>query len=247
MADRAVVTFASEEFAGRAARMVDSVHHVGFDGDVITFGPEYPEGWPTNREVPFAFKPRAVAEAVRRGARSVLWLDASCLAVRPLTDLFGAVDDRGYVLFRNGSRMLGEWAGDATLEWFGVYREDAMAIPEVNAAALGLNVDHPVGAEFLRRWVAAADAGTPFRGRTAPMLRAADYPDVKWNRNGAVSADRRVRGHRHDQTVAGLIAHDLGLELIGRALRPARLVEVPALRAAGPTILVVRDEGLPNG
>ena len=45
-----------------------------------------------------------------------------------------------------------------------------------------------------------------------------DYQAVKWNRGARVSSDPRVRGHRHDQTVAGVLAAQLGMRLSSEGL-----------------------------
>jgi 5-methylcytosine-specific restriction endonuclease McrA len=44
------------------------------------------------------------------------------------------------------------------------------------------------------------------------------YQAVKWNRGARVSSDPRVRGHRHDQTVAGVLAAQLGMRLSSEGL-----------------------------
>jgi hypothetical protein len=239
VAERAVVSFATDRFLARQQRLRESLVRVGFGGRVLAWGPAYPEGWPTQWDVPFAFKPLSFAAARRCGAEVVLWMDASCAAIRPLEPLLDEVERRGYALFGNGGYVVGAWSADVALEHFGVSRDAAMQIPEVNAAAVGLDLRHPLGAEFLARWSAAASEGTPFRGSADPIRAKDDYGDIKWNRNGKVSPDPRVGGHRHDQTVAGLVAHELGMELTDGVLVP-----FPEGRAAvGPrtAILVVRD------
>jgi hypothetical protein len=140
------------------------------------------------------------------------------VAVRPLDRLFAKIARDGYLLFRNWRFIAGEWAGDAALERFGMTRDEAMGIPEVNACALGLDFGHPTGAAFLEQWLGEARRGTAFRGTDDPIAGADDFKAVKWNRRQRVSADPRVRGHRHDQTVAGLLAYRLGMRLTKHGL-----------------------------
>jgi hypothetical protein len=44
------------------------------------------------------------------------------------------------------------------------------------------------------------------------------YQAVKWNLGARVSPDPRVRGHRHDQTVDGVLAAQLGMRLSSEGL-----------------------------
>jgi hypothetical protein len=206
----------SDEAYPRSLRRLErSLRRVRFRGDVLLWPPgSYPHGCPPHLVVPFAFKPFCFAEARERGHRLLLWLDSSCLAVRPLDGLFEQLEREGYLLFRNADYRVGSWAADEALRALDLDRDEAMELPEVNAAAIGLNLDHPVAAEFLERWLDAARAGTAFRGVEGDDAFTLDrYLELKWNTNGSVSSDPRVLGHRHDQTVAGVLAHRLGMAL----------------------------------
>jgi hypothetical protein len=119
-------------------RLRRSLVDVGFDGRVAGWPPgSYPRGCPSHLEVPFAFKPYCLAQAREGGARWVLWIDASCVAVRPLDRVFAAIERDGYLLFRNPPWRVGQWASDLTLERFGLTRDEALELPEVNAARPG--------------------------------------------------------------------------------------------------------------
>lgn len=143
----------------------------------------------------------------------MLWLDSSIVVVRPLDPLYEEIERRGYLLFRNGGARVGEWSSDAFLEWYGIDRGEAMAIPEVVGTAIGLDLRSEVGRSFLDAWMAGALAGTPFRGRPEPFAEREAYEDSRWNRSNAVSADSRVLGHRHDQSVASVLAFRAGMTL----------------------------------
>jgi HNH endonuclease len=93
-----------------------------------------------------------------------------------------------------------------------------MEMPEVNAAVIGLNTSSPVSNLFLERWRRAAQEGLAFRGVSDQLRDRKDYQAVKWNRGARVSSDPRVRGHRHDQTVAGVLAAQLGMRLSSAGL-----------------------------
>ena len=199
-------------FAAGLERLSRSLEQVGFDGIFAAWSDRFPRGCPTHFEVPFAFKPYCLVAAREAGAELVLWLDSSCVAVRPLDRLFAELDRSGYLLFRNGRWAVGEWASDEALRRLGVTRDEAMAIPELNAAAIGLDLRNPTADAFLDRWYEEAQHGTAFRGVEEPLAGRGDYEAVKANRHRRVSDDPRVRGHRHDQTVAGVLAHRLGMQ-----------------------------------
>ena len=189
---RAVVSLgtARGNYGRGLRRLSASLRRVGFGGEQLLWPPgRFPAGCPDQLEVPFAFKPFCLAEATARGIDSLLWLDASCLAIKSLDPLFAAIEANGHLLFRNGARVVGEWASDAALEALSLSRDEAMALPELNAAAIGLSVRHPVGAAFLDQWLGLARAGVVFRGTREPLTSWEDYRDVKWNRADRVSTD----------------------------------------------------------
>jgi hypothetical protein len=198
----------------------------------------FPAGCPDHLDVPFAFKPHCFVEARRAGLESVLWMDASCVAIRPLEPLFDVLERTGYLLFRNANHVVGSWASDEALEALGVSREETMAMPEVNAAALGLSMNDPLALTFLNGWFEAARAVVPFRGTRETLETWDDYAATKWNRDGSISAEPRVRGHRHDQTVAGVLAHRLGMKLTTEGLQAYSRTQKTRLR---PTTAIVID------
>jgi hypothetical protein len=233
-----------KQYPAALSRLEASLRAAGFDGQLICWrGGNLPVGAPDHATVPFAFKPCGLAEARRRGCRILLWLDASCVVVRPIRPLLERIARTGYLLFANQDLRLGAWASDVALDAFGLDRDRAMDIPEINAAVIGIDAGDRVGGEFLDRWLAAAEAGVAFRGVVEPLRGSDDYRDVKWNRGGRVSADPRVRGHRHDQTVAGILAHQLGMELATAGVQPytrRRLIHRET------RIIIDRDVGKPG-
>jgi hypothetical protein len=196
-----------------------------------------PDGCPSHLDAPFAFKPFALEQARVAGADFVLWLDAACVAIRSLAPLVAALERDGHLLFRNHEPRLGEWCADLTLETFALSREEAMTLPEVDAAVLGLDLRRPHARRFLERWLEAAASELPFRGVSERVATAEQADAVKWNRGGIVSADPRVRGHRHDQSVAGILAHELGMPLRDGGLQAWSLER----RALAPATRIVKD------
>jgi hypothetical protein len=166
-------------------------------------------------------------------------MDSACVAVRSLDPVFAAIEDQGYALFRNPGRV-GEWCADATLGALGVEREEAMQWPALNAAALGLDLEHPLATEFLECWHEAARHEVPFRGTPERLETAEARQAVKWNTANRVSSDPRVRGHRHDQSVAGILAGRLGMVPLPEGLEAYRTGETRIRRQTA--IVVVRDD-----
>jgi hypothetical protein len=53
--------------------------------------------------------------------------------------------------------------------------------------------------------------GITAKGTTNIIKDLDDYQEITWNKNKRISSDQRVRGHRHDQSAAGIVAHRLGM------------------------------------
>ena len=223
------------------SRLGRSLRQVGFSGEFRSWAPgDFPPGCPPHLDVPFAFKPFCVAEARARGAQAVLWLDSSCLVVRSLDPIFEAIETNGYVLFRNGTYRVGEWASDLALSEFGLTRERALTLPEVCGGAIGLSFNHRIGVEFFEAWLEAAHKATAFRGTHERPASWTDFEDMKWNRSGRASSDPRVHGHRHDQTVAGILADRFGMELTLDGLEDYLLMEEGAQPRPATAIVIDR-------
>ena len=223
-------------------RLERSLRQVGFVGEFMCWRPgRYPEDCRAHKDVPFAFKPYCLAEARRRGSDLLLWLDTSCVAVRSLEPLFDQIERDGYILFKNRRYRVGEWASDEALSVLGIGRDQAMEMPEVNGAAIGLNTSSHVSHSFLEKWCRVAYEGVAFRGVSGQLRTQTDYQDVKWNRDGRVSSDPRVRGHRHDQTVAGILAAQLGMRLSSEGLQASS----PRTRVIDPKTRIIIDRSAP--
>jgi hypothetical protein len=87
-------------------------------------------------------------------------------------------------------------------------------------------------------WLAQAQDGLTFRGIPGGPMSREDEADMRWNRSGRISADSRVRGHRSDQTVAGVLAHRLGMHLTYEGLIACRHGTNP------PSVILVNDRAL---
>jgi hypothetical protein len=68
---------------------------------------------------------------------------------------------------------------------------------------MGFNIHNPTAKEFLDQYISASELGvsSPYNG---------DWS----NNNLEVSNDMRVKGHRHDQSVASVLAEQMNIPII---------------------------------
>ncbi len=176
-------------------RLARSLVHHGCHDEFMLWKNKYPDGCPTHQDNPYAFKLAAIQAAFDAGHDQVLWLDTSAWAIQNPKPVLDKIEREGYYFWTSGYKC-GTWTNDATLQHFGVSRDEAMEIPMLYALAIGLDRRSGLSMEFFRRWKEACDLGL-FKG--------------SWTRSEG--DDERFMGHRHDQSSASLIAHQLGMEI----------------------------------
>ena len=112
------------------------------------------------------------------------------------------MEKHGYLIFQE-EHSVGEYCSDAALETLEIEREESFDMPCCWATVMGFDVRHPNARAFLARWQALSMDGQTF-------------PGPKWSGvfgwPKTASADPRVKGHRHDQTAASVIALKLGMD-----------------------------------
>lgn len=166
---------------------------------------ELPPGSPSHSVKPYAFKAYALMDAMRRNYTTLLWCDACILPVRDMEPLFKKIETDGVWFSRNGW-MNSEWTADsAYAALFPAMHYDAARvinakIPHVVATAFGIDVSHAVGRAFLADYFRLASETSAFCG---PWTNTVETPCGPYD----------VRGHRHDQTAASVIAWRLGVQL----------------------------------
>jgi len=189
-------------YAAAVDRVRTTLKASGYEGDFWAWETEYPAGCPSHQEAPFAFKPFCFLEAVAQGYEQILWVDASIIVRRNLAPLFQWMEHHGYVIFKE-DHSLGEYCSDAALEPLEIGREESFEMPCCWATVIGLDVRNPKARSFLSQWHALAIDGKTFPG---PKWSGV----FGWPRTA--SADPRVKGHRHDQTAASVVATKLGMD-----------------------------------
>lgn len=186
------VAFGSD-YEQKQVRLMDSLADK-FDGSLLFYRSESSIGAPPHTENPYAFKVFAFKKAAQEGFLQILWLDANVRVDGSLSPVWDAIEKDGYY-FIGPNGIVGEWSSDAALNAFNISREDALKIPEISGCVVGLDLEKRISQKFFEHWKLAMLDGL-FKG--------------DWrNDHNQVSLDNRVKGHRHDQTIASLLAHSL--------------------------------------
>ena len=176
-----------------AERQARSLQAVGETCDRIA-RTDLPPGCPSHQEQPFAFKPYIFKEARDLGYTHALWLDSTCVVHKPLDAIWETIDLEGG-FFWNSGFTCGQWCSDRCLDGMRCTREEAWRMPMIQATVIGLRFDADRG--FLDQWL-----------EHVPLFHGA------WtNKRGEVSRDPGVDGHRHDQSVASILANRMEFKM----------------------------------
>jgi len=193
---------AVKNFGRGLERIRQDLVATGCPADFLAWENQYPAGSPTILNAPFAFKPFCFHEARLRGYDIILWLDSSIKIKRSPAPLFDRIQEDGYLMFKE-CHSVGEYCKDEALGPLEITRAEAFLMPSCRASVLGLNLTRNRSLEFLRCWKALASDGITFPGPKWSGVRG--WPQT-------ASADPRVKGHRHDQTAASVVARRLGMD-----------------------------------
>lgn len=232
---RAVVCVATTERYQRGmARFFTALSQVDPKSMGIGFGCE-PKGCPSHIDIPYAFKAYALKETADDGVDLVLWCDACILPVRSMEPLWERIANDGYWICRNGWTNY-EWTADSAypdlfpemnsplldrrgMEPLDAVRDVNQNIPHVVATSFGLNVRSDIGKAFLAEYFRLASETKAFCGPWTNSNQAdpngvsiqqalGDMPRM------GPCGPPDVRGHRHDQSCASVIAWRLGMKLV---------------------------------
>lgn len=204
-----VVSFAdgSGHYAKAMMRLDLSLKSVGWGGEFQIFKGinDYAHiGSPQHKNhpdaVPYAFKAYSIKKAIEDGARFLLWCDSVIYATKDITPVFNHIKEHGYLLFDNIGYSTGDFTSDACLRQHSMTRQEAFNAPMLMACCMGFDVQNPIAKEFLDRYIAAASDGVSYQGGWT-------------NENLQVSSDQRCFGHRHDQSLASILAYQLGMTI----------------------------------
>lgn len=204
-----VVSFADAAgmYAKALMRLELSLKSVGFGSENEIFkgindyshinSPHHKGG---NNAVPYAFKAHSIQKAIEEGARYILWCDSVIYATKSIEPIFDHIKEHGYLLFDNIGYTVSDYTSDACLEKQGMTREEGFNSKMIMACVMGFDIENEKAKQFLSRYISAASDGVSYEG---------DW----FNNNLQVSVDSRCMGHRHDQSVASIIAKQLGMTI----------------------------------
>ena len=227
MTHRTVVNVATDSWIRMQDRLIREMHLYG--EHVMYWRQQLPPGSPPHREAgicaaanvdairPYAFKAYALKAAADQGFTSLLWCDSSVRPLRSLAPLWERIERDGYWICDNGWRN-DVWTADEAYDDL-FHDEDAgrqramnFTIHHVVATAFGLSLTHPLGRAFLDEYYLLASETRAFCG----PWQNTNHPDAAGVNNGhprGPCGPPHVRGHRHDQTAASVIAWRLGMVL----------------------------------
>ena len=195
-----IVNFSDYKFKAGQDRLRESLIKHGYLGDIILFNEFSEVGSKLHLEVPYQFKVYAIEKARQMGYDVVLYCDASLYAIKDVMPVIYHIIEKGYLLEYCGFKA-GQYSTDLCLNEFGLTRDDAMNIKLHSAGFTGLNFKNEKATQFFDRWLKLAKEEITFCG--------------DWNNERKqCSNDERCLGHRHDQTTASIIAHQLEIERI---------------------------------
>ena len=157
-----------------------------------------PVGCPKHDYINYAFKPYIINLA-RRTHDQVLWIDSACILQHDPKPIWDIIDAQGYYLQKNGWSP-GEWMTDRSLELMEVTRDEACDMTLLMANVMGFDFTSQICCKYFDRWL--------------NLSRNKDIFNGDWkNDKQQCSLDPRCLGHRHDQSVASVIANQMGLAI----------------------------------
>jgi hypothetical protein len=196
----AIVNFANGAWYPRGqTRLRKSLVETGFTGDFFGYQQYSEIDCPPHSSVPYAFKTYCLGRMRGLGYDAAIYVDASVWAVKSWEPIWDMIEKQGYYIEAAGA-WTGNWTKDSVLEKFGVTRDQAMTIPMFSAGFTGLNFHNDLANEFLTQWHSYCVDHESFKGTWG-------------NENGQMSKDPRCKGHRHDMSVASLLAWKLGMTI----------------------------------
>jgi hypothetical protein len=226
---RAIVSYASESFWDPLGRLERACSVIDPQAQLFMFR-ELPQWSPTHASRPYAFKAYAMKQVAPQ-TDLLFWFDSPILPLRALDPLWERIERDGYFMATAGN-------GDNNYQWTAdtaypilfpnlsleAAREESKKIPQVHAAVIGLNLRSEIGSAFLDRYYRLASETDAFCG---------PWYDESCGGPG-------VKGHRHDQTAASLIAYQLGFKL-------AEFPEPYAYDHATQGTIIVHDRSMRYG
>jgi len=162
-------------------RLLRSIQEHDSEVGWLAYTEEYPPNSPRHGlgpgEVRYQFKYHALREAIRRGYEYLLWMDASCLLLKPIQRIWKAIEEEGVVFFDNGGHLQSHWTSKDCLDAIGSSIEEAQQYTQITGAIQGYNVHSPLAMWVLGKILEYGKMVTPINGgsRTSPAPGYRDH------------------------------------------------------------------------
>jgi hypothetical protein len=151
---------------------------------------------PTHQALNYGFKTYAIQRALDLGYTKIVWIDSAVYPIVPIDAFIQHVENNALTFFDNHGLPLGAWCSDACLSYFNINREDAFNIQQTMGCLFGLNFEREEAHAFFNEYQHACLLPTIANG--------------SWiYSNPNLSGDIRIKGHRHDQSIASCILHKM--------------------------------------
>lgn len=182
------------------------------------FWQKLPANWPDPRKKPYSFKAFALHEAAKT-CDLVLWLDSSIVPIGVLNDVWAQIERDGYFLVDGGYGDNYTWTADsAYADLFpgmaiDTARKYNRQIPQIVAGIIGLDVRSKIGSKFLNEYYRLAKDTNAFCG---PWANSNCKERPQYGQGSSYTTEPcgppDVKGHRHDQSAASVIAYFLDMK-----------------------------------
>lgn len=213
------VSFGLRHFQEHQDRLVNTLQRQG--EKYMTWWNRLPEGSPTHKDKPYAFKAHALR--IAKNHDLVMWADSCIVPVKRLDRIWEYAREHG-VWMSYGGWTNYEWTADsAYAELFKSETCDMEAvrlinrsIPHVAATAFAIDQRHEIGQQFLSEYIRLANTDAfcgPWKNSLHPDTQLSNWVPGRNDGKVAICGPADVRGHRHDQTCASVIAWRLGIPL----------------------------------
>jgi hypothetical protein len=206
-----IINYADDKHVIAQERLKKSLELVGFKGRLLLWTNKMPKNCPPHDYSPWAFKAFCFKEAIEQGFTKILWVDSSVYFIRNPQRIFEKINKDGYFILSNYVSSVGDWSSDFALEKLGIDRKETYKITEIRAHIIGLDINSDIAKNFFNLWLEEAKDGRSFRGLPTEYKLADTFIN-----NGIISTEKSVKGHRHDQTVASIIAWKLGMRPVNK-------------------------------
>lgn len=159
-------------------------------------------GSPRHEEVNYGFKVYATRKALEAGFTKIIWLDSAVYPILPIHGFLDLLNEKeGLLFFDNIGLPLGEWVSDRCLAHYDIDRQFAMNLKQTMGCLFAFDINTPLGVAFWNKF--EKDAINP------------QITNGAWTNEALqVSKNALVRGHRHDQSIASCILHQLSYKLV---------------------------------